>query len=265
MFKDLFDLRGALSGRASLTLTAIGLAIIVCFWQIAYMMHFANESLLPSPLSVVSGFGELWFKDFLFENMLYSLKLNFLGYIEAILFSIPVGLTLGLIPAVRGLFQKFFDAIRFVPIPAITGLIITLFGLGDNMKIQFLAIGIIVYLIPTTIQRVDEVSDVFLDTVRTLGATKWQMLRYVYIPSVLSQSIKDIQVLTAISWTYITVAEVINKTNGLGALASSAARMSQNNKVIAIMVIITLIGVLQDRIFNKLSVALFPWKYGNLH
>ncbi|MBK8832115.1 MAG: hypothetical protein IPN60_14925 [Saprospiraceae bacterium] len=40
------------------------------------------------------------------------------------------------------------------------------------MKVHFLAFGIIIYMLPVMIQRIDEVDDVYLKTVHTLGATR---------------------------------------------------------------------------------------------
>ena len=224
--------------------------------------------LLPSPIKVLQSFPELNRNDDIIGNTFFSIRLNFLGYILAILISIPIGFLLGLLPIFRGLFSQIVDSYRFIPLTAVTGIFIMWLGLGNEMKISFLAFGIIVYLIPVVVQRIDEVQQVYLNTVFTLGASSWQTIRTVYIPYVFSKIIDDIRVLTAISWTYITIAEMLNKGGGIGELIWTAKRQSRIDKAFAVLIVIVIIGILQDRLFMMIDKILFPFKHvnkGNTH
>ncbi|HMQ60794.1 MAG TPA: ABC transporter permease subunit, partial [Flavilitoribacter sp.] len=125
----------------------------------------------------------------------------------------------------------------------------------------FLAFGILVYLLPVVVQRIDEVEDVYIKTVFTLGAKTWQTIRSVYLPSVMSRLIDDIRVLTAISWTYIIIAELLNRQGGLGGLIYLKQRQGQVDKLFAILIIIVAIGYIQDRLFVYFDKRLFPHKY----
>jgi len=219
--------------------------------------------LLPSPKKVLYSYKELHKKDDLIGNSLHSIKLNVFGYIVAIIISIILGFILGLVPLFNGLFGRIVDSIRFIPLTAVTGIFIMWFGLGSQMKVFFLAFGIIVYLIPVVVQRIKEVETVHLRTVFTLGAGNWQTIRTVYIPYVFSKLIDDIRVLTAISWTYITIAEMLNKGGGLGELIWMAKRQSRIDKAFAILMVIVFIGLIQDKIFVLLDRFLFPYKHLN--
>lgn len=221
--------------------------------------------LLPSPLAVFSSFKELHEEDELWVNTGKSVYLNALGYLLAIGFAFPIGFLLGLVPLFRGLFNRVFDAFRFIPLTAVTGIFIMWLGLDSGMKVSFLAFGIIVYLVPVVIQRIDEVEDVYLKTAFTLGATNWQTIKTVYMPSVLSRIFDDIRVLTAISWTYITIAELLNKSGGIGELIWIANRQSRVDKAFAILIIIVIIGVIQDKLFLLLDKLFFPYKHINNH
>lgn len=219
--------------------------------------------LLPSPIRVFESISELHHKDNLVSNTVLSVKLNLMGYLLAILISIPIGFLLGLIPLFRGLFSKIFDSYRFIPLTAVTGIFIMWLGLGNEMKVAFLAFGIIVYLIPVIVQRIDEVDKVYLQTVFTLGASNWQTIKTVFFPSVFSKIIDDVRVLTAISWTYITIAEMLNKAGGIGEMIWVARRQSRVDKAFAILIIIVVIGILQDQFFLLIDKVLFPHKHIN--
>jgi hypothetical protein len=83
----------------------------------------------------------------------------------------------------------------------------------------------------------------------------------VYFPAVFSKLMEDVRVLTAISWTYIIIAELLNRQGGIGALIYVKARQGQIDKVFAILILIVLIGFLQDRLFGYIDRRLFPHKY----
>lgn len=220
-------------------------------------------SLLPTPIKVFKSFKELHEEDYLLYNSGKSIWLNLLGYLLAIGISIPLGFALGLIPFVRGMFSKIFESFRFIPLTAVTGIFVMWLGLDSPMKVAFLAFGILVYLVPVVVQRIDEVQSVYLRTVFTLGATNWQTIKSVYIPAVLSKLFDDIRVLTAISWTYITIAEMLNKSGGIGELIWIARRQSRIDKAFAVLIVIVVIGIFQDRIFKWLDKILFPYKHLN--
>ena len=60
---------------------------------------------------------------------------------------------------------------------------------------------------------------------------------------------------------HIIIAELVNKSGGIGALAYVSARQSRIDKVFAILFVIILIGFVQDKLFTKLDKVLFPHKY----
>ena len=124
-------------------------------------LNFANATefekvypLFPTPLQVVKSYPELIKKDELILQTGRSLWLNIQGYFWAIFIAVPIGFLVGLFPLFRGLFSKQIDAMRFLPLTALTGLFIIWFGIEDQMKIAFLAFGILVYLLPVVSQRV---------------------------------------------------------------------------------------------------------------
>ena len=130
-------------------------------------IRFANATefekvypLLPPPIKVLKSFSPLVEEEALFDHAKRSVWLNFKGYFWAVFIAVPLGFLIGLIPLFRGLFSKQVDAMRFLPLTALTGLFIIWFGIEDQMKVAFLAFGIIVFLLPVVVQRIDEVKDV---------------------------------------------------------------------------------------------------------
>lgn len=241
--------------------TFLGWCIFIVMWSAISHFEIISPYVLPTPLKVLGAFFTLIREGKLFGNMWFSLKINFSGYIFSTLLAIPVGFLLGLFKNVRALFSQIVDSMRFIPITALGGIFIALFGLTIWTKINFLAFGIWVYLVPVVVQRIDEVPLVHLQMIKTLGANKWQRFWYVQFPYVMSRLSDDIRILVGISWTYIIVAELKNIQGGLGSLIYLGEKQSNPGIVYCSIIIIIIIGALQDRFFKLLDYLFFKYKH----
>lgn len=259
--KLLFKFEGEVDSRTRIIIQFVGWIFLLFLWELLPTLEIINSRVLPSPIDVAKSYGEL-IRDYnLLGNTAYSIFLNFAGYFVALIIAIPLGFLMGVIPFFKHLLSKQFDALRFTPLPAATGIFVGLFGLYSGGKITFLAFGIFVYLLPVIVQRINEIEKAHLQTIHTLGATNWQKLRHVYLPSVLSRVSDDARVLVAVSWTYIVVAELFNNTGGIGGLTHSAQKASRTDMLYAILVLIILIGFLQDKLFAGGDKKMFKHKY----
>ncbi len=272
--KDYFKLNHPIPQTRVLAIALSGLILLLFLWWLVTQLGWVDRAALPGPGDVFGSYGAMVEKKVsvpvgqstlevssLVFNTGFSVFLNVVGYLEAIVFSLLFGFMIGVVPFFKALLSKYIDAIRFVPLAAMTMIFISWFGIDLNMKVQFLAFGIFVYLLPVVVQRIDEVERVYVQTAYTLGATNWQIIRNVYWPHVTSKIIDDIRVLTAISWTYIIVAETVNKEYGVGALIATAQKYNRIEEVYALLLLIVLVGVLQDLLFQWLDKVLFPHKY----
>jgi NitT/TauT family transport system permease protein len=239
----------------------IGWACVILLWTLVTSLGLINSHVLPSPLSTLCTFGEMYEKEHLVDNTLFSLKINFAGYIESILFALPLGFLLGCFKTTNKLFSQPVDSLRFVPITALGGIFIALSGLTIWTKIHFLAFGIMVYLIPVVVQRVNEVSDTHIKMMHTLGASPLQIFQHAQWKYVISRLSDDIRILVGISWTYVIVAELKNVQGGLGYFIWLGDRQSNASWVYATLILIVTIGVIQDALFRWIDKLLFPFKY----
>jgi NitT/TauT family transport system permease protein len=261
--KELFKMDGQVDKKTATTTQIIGWLLLIFMWWFVSTMGWVNNRILPNPVNVIKSYGEM-INDpnyNLLYNTGYSISINLLGYFEAILISIPLGFIIGLFPICRSLMSKQIDSIRFLPLPAATGIFISLFGIYYGVKVHFLAFGISVYLIPVIVQRIDELDKIYKQTIWTLGANRWQQIRYLYLPSVLSRVSDDIRVLVAISWTYVVVAELINNQGGLGGLTYIVQKASRSDMLYALLMEIIFIGYLSDKLFKGIDWLSFKFKY----
>lgn len=272
MFKKLFKFGGEsdFGLMNNIIISVIGFAIILFGWHFISVYEIIPTNILPDPFKVIGSYGTLYSDYHLFGNAWFSIKMNLLCYIYAIVLSLPIGFLITLYPIFNLLIGRYTTSVRFLPLPAITGIFIAIFGLTFHMKVWFLTIALMVYIIPAVVNKVNDLQNpkndkdnVYLQTIKTLGASNWQKFRYVYFPYVTSGVADTCRDLLAVSWTYVTIAELIYKDGtitGLGAMINSMVRQSHMPEVYALLVLIIVIGFTQDFIFGKLIKKLFPYK-----
>ncbi|MEM9528499.1 MAG: ABC transporter permease subunit [Bacteroidota bacterium] len=222
--------------------------------------------LLPPPQKVFAAIPALInppadsVNESLVRHAAISIWRNLQGYFWAVFFSLVIGIPIAISPIAKAMFSRQIDTLRYVPLTALTPIFLIIFRpeASEAMKVSFLAFGILVYLLPVVMQRLWETEDVYLKTAYTLGASDWQLVKSVYVPAVLSKLIDDIRVLTAISWTYIIIAEVYYRTDGLGSLSYILGRQGNVAGVFAVLITIVIIGYLQDQLFAYMNRRLFP-------
>jgi NitT/TauT family transport system permease protein len=238
-----------------------GWLVLALIWLIITQLELISPHILPSPLKVFNSFIEMFKEDNLGKNILFSIKINLMGYLESIFFALPVGFAIGLYKPLRKMFSQPIDSLRFIPITALGGIFIAISGLGMMTKVHFLAFGIWVYLVPVIVQRIDEIPITQIQMMQTLGANAWQTFYHLQWKSVISRLFDDIRILVGISWTYIIVAELKNIEGGLGSLIFLGEKQSQIGKVYVCIMIIILIGMFQDKIFKFLDKVIFKHKH----
>ncbi len=124
--------RGQRSNRGIwLGLLSIALVLLI-WWLVAIALN--NESLLPYPSSVWNEFIKDLGNGSLLANSWASLQRVLIGFVIAVISSIPVGFLLGWYSIIRGIAEPVIQFLRVIPPIAIIPLIIVYLGIGEPAK-----------------------------------------------------------------------------------------------------------------------------------
>lgn len=265
--RNLLQFGGTATKKQSTIVSIIGAIALLLLWHlVTFNGKLINPHILPNPVDVLKAIPRLYKEYNIFGNIGYTVGLNLAGYFFALIIAIPLGFVIGIYPLPSALFKPYFEALRYLPLPTVSGIFIAIFGLGFGMKSKFLAFGILIFTLPSVIQKVcdlqnpkNEKDHVYIQTAKTLGMTNWQMFRHVYWPYVMDKVYGDIRSLVAISYTYVVIAEGLNKEGGIGALISTFTRQSRMPEIYALLFVIVLIGIFQDWVFRKMDPVFFPY------
>ena len=217
-------------------------------------------AILPAPLVVLGAIGTLHRDHALVRSAWVSFRRITLAFIFAAIVAIPLGIFMGTYPRIRAAIEPLSGPLRYLPISAITGLFILIFGIGEAMKITFLFVGIVVYLLPICIESVENVEQVFLDTALTLGAKPRQVIMRVIVPGAWPGIFEGCRVIYGIGWTYVILAELINAKYGLGYLISIAYKRGHIDWAYALVLVVLLLGVGNNELFRQGAKYMFTWR-----
>jgi NitT/TauT family transport system permease protein len=253
------EVREPVGRKRRRTLAMVGLVTFIGAWAALSYTGLVPDVILPTPTEVLKAFPVLHFQEALVRSAGYSLYRVTMGFLLSAAVAIPLGILMGTFPAVKHFFSPLIDPLRFLPISALVPLFLVWFGIEETMKIMLLFVGTFVYLLPLVVEAVENVEEVYLQTARTLGASKAQLVWHVLVPGSLPAIGEALRVMNGIGWTYVIIAELVNPHYGLGALITVAGKRSHVDYIFAGVIVILVIGVLTDLLIRAVNERLFAW------
>ena len=258
--RDLFALRTPIPPALALALGFVAPGLVLGVWCVLTYGGFAPPDFLPSPTEVIRGTLQLFLQQDLGSAILVSSRRIGIAFLLAAALALPLGILMGAFDAVHRVFEPIMAPLRYMPISAFIPLLILWFGIYEQEKIAFLFLGVFVYLLPVVVSAVHAVPEELVQTARTLGATKAQVVRTVLLRAALPEIFDSFRVMNAIAWTYVILAEAVNPEHGLGYMVELARTHQKASWSFAGLLVIGGIGLLTDFLIRMLSRIAFRWR-----
>jgi NitT/TauT family transport system permease protein len=242
---------------------AIPLALIV-IWQ-ALALTIDNPFILPdigsvllillSPSSDIMGSGSL------IQNAWMSLVRVSLGFLAAALLAIPLGIAMGRSKIIGNAFEGLISALRPIPPLAWVPLALAWLKIGLSSLVFIIALGAFFPVLLNTVQGVKGVRRIWLEAITMMGAGERSLLSRVILPGAAPEIWTGLRVGFGIGWMCVVAAEMLPGTNtGLGYLIMYAYGWGQIQVVIAGMIVIGIIGIIVDHLFQVAENRWFSWR-----
>ena len=183
-------------------------------WQLVVGLGVVDPLLLPAPSHVATSLWED--RALLGPDLLVTLGEVLLGLAAAIAAGAVLALGMHLWAPLRRALAPLVIGSQAVPVPVIAPLFILLFGFGLAPKILMVAL---ICFFPVTINLYDGLRDVDPDArklMRTLGASRWRILRFLEAPAALPQAFTGIKIAAAVAVIGAVFAEWAGSDRGLG-------------------------------------------------
>ena len=254
-----------LKKHLSLALSMGSVLTVLALWFAAAALHLIPELFLPSPASVWQKFLEVSRQGFmqatLGQHLAESIGRVFSALTAAVVIGVPVGLWMGLNKWVRAALDPLVELLRPIPPLAYLPLLVIWFGIGETTKILLIFFSILAPVIISTAHGVLSHQQNRERAALSLGATRWQVLRYVILPAALPQILTGIRIGLGVGWSTLVAAELVAADRGIGFMVQSAAQFLITDTVILGIIVIALVAVSFELFLRWLQKQLAPW-YG---
>ncbi|MDI9278774.1 taurine ABC transporter permease TauC [Pantoea sp. EABMAA-21] len=255
-------LRWPFSPQFSLSLLSV--AVLLLVWWSVTALNLVAPLFLPPPQQVLQKLlliaSPQGFMDAtLWQHLGASLTRMLVALFFAALIGIPVGIAMGLSPAIRGLLDPLIELYRPVPPLAYLPLMVIWFGIGETSKILLIYLAIFAPVTLSTLVGVKNAQQVRIRAAQALGATRWQLLCFVILPGALPEILTGLRIGLGVGWSTLVAAELIAATRGLGFMVQSAGEFLATDVVLAGIAVIALIAFSLELGLRALQRRLTPW------
>lgn len=191
----------------------LGILMFVVLWQI--LAWIIRRPIMPPPGLVLPLFLKSIFGD-LGLHLLASTGRVMAAILAAVLAAVPIGLGLGQLPKVDRIFAPLIAI--FYPIPKIVFLpvIYVLMGITDLSKIFLIALIIFFQILVVVRDEAANLHPELILSVRSLGAGRRALFRYVYFPASLPAVLTALRVSVGTAIAVLFIAEQSLTNWGLG-------------------------------------------------
>lgn len=247
-----------------LSLSFLSLLILLLAWWSVTALGLISPLFLPSPQQVLQKLlliaSPQGFMDAtLWQHLAASLTRMLIALLAAAIIGIPVGIAMGLSPAVRGLLDPLIELYRPVPPLAYLPLMVIWFGIGETSKVLLIYLAIFAPVALSTLAGVKNSRQVRIRAAQALGASRWQLLRWVILPGALPEILTGLRIGLGVGWSTLVAAELIAATRGLGFMVQSAGEFLATDVVLAGIAVIALIAFSLELGLRVLQRRLTPW------
>ena len=184
----------------------------------------------------------------------------FLGLMLGIIFGVPLGLFMGLNRFAKGFFDPLIELYRPVPPLAWAPLIISVLGIDNVGKVFLLFMVSFSIMIISARAGASGTQLSKIHASHSLGASKWQILRYVIFPNSLPEILTGVRVAVGMCWGTLVAAEFLAGTTGIGFVENVAKKYFQYEVIWITIFVMGMLGLLFDVTLRKIIDKTIPWR-----
>ena len=226
------------TNREVFLLRLIILAALFIFWEIAGDMRWIDPFLTSTPSRMVKSFVTLLKEGTIathigitcFETILSFTLVTVLGTIFAVL--------LWWSKFISRVLDPYIVVLNALPKVALAPIII--FWVGNGLK-AIIIIALLISIIVTIISVLNGFNEVDVDKIKllkTLGASKSQILLYLILPASIPTFVSALKINVGLSWVGVIMGEFLVAKEGLGFLIIYGGQISQLDTVMMSIIIL---------------------------
>ncbi|MCD6396992.1 MAG: ABC transporter permease [Spirochaetaceae bacterium] len=192
---------------------AIGFLMFLILWEGLSLL--INKTVLPSPASVLPIFVNLMTGELGLHFLVSTLRV-ITAILAAVLTAVPAGLILGQMKGLNRLFSPLISVLYAIPKIVLLPVVYILFGISDFSKIFLISLILFFQILVVVRDKSIGIPGSLINSVRSLGAGRMALLRFVYFPASIPAMLTAVRVSIGTSLAVLFIAEQSLTEYGLG-------------------------------------------------
>ncbi|MFC6714239.1 ABC transporter permease [Branchiibius cervicis] len=239
------------------------LVAVLAFWQLSVALWF--DPFFYSQPSLIWNKLVVWFTEGTAQGSIwlqigYTLVEAVIGFIIGSILGVVLGILLGRAKLLSEVLAPYIQALNAVPRIVLASLFIIWFGLGMGSKIATAVVLVFFPVFFNAFQGAREVDGNLVNNARILGASRWQILRSIVVPSATSWILASLHTAFGFALIGAIVGEYAGATHGIGLLISTAQGSFDAAGIYAGMLISTVLALGAELILGFFEGKLLRWR-----
>ncbi|MGD0498157.1 MAG: ABC transporter permease [Bryobacteraceae bacterium] len=230
------------AGVREAALPAATLLVLLVVWEVSDRVFHFNQLVLPSPSAILAATG---------NNLPRLLKETGITMLESVLGFLLGGVAAYLLailfahsrPA-QDAFYPYAVALKSTPLIAIAPLLVMWFGNGLLSKVVMSALVAFFPILVNSVNGLTSVDPQIMDLMKSLSASRWQVLRKIRIPNSLGYLFASMKIASSLAVVGAVIGEFTGATRGIGYLINTASYYLETPLVFAGVAMISFGGIL---------------------
>ena len=233
------------------------IAGIVLVWQGVVVLNDIPRWKLPAPWEVAK---ELWTdRSLLLDHTWVTVQEVLLGFLIALVAGVLLAAVINLSRTLGRVIYPAVIASQTIPIIVIAPLLLIWVGYGMQHKVIVVALISFFPIVVNTSDGLRSADPDLINLLRTMGANRWQVFSKAQIPNALPFMFSGVKIAITVSVIGAVIGEWVGSSEGLGYLAIRSKGQFLFERVYAVTLILSLMGIGLFVLAGLLERALLPW------
>src|SRR5579859_6546880 len=237
----------------------IVIAMLVVGWEIA-ARWFVDSLFLSPPSRVIGSLGNLFATPDVPAALLLTLWELAAAFVLAVAIGLVLGLAIGLQPFVQRSFFPIVLLLYGTPQVTILPLFILLFGIGAASKIAFGVTHGVFPVIVTVVASVQNLKPILLTSARSMGASRWQILRWVIFPHMIPSFFAGMRLGMSGVLLGVLLAELYVSTAGIGHFTTMFTENFEPTKLFGLIALLAAMAIALNEIVRRAENRFSRWR-----
>ena len=236
------------------------LALVLAAWETLPRNGVVNPLLLPPFTDVLKTLFDILGRPQVHEAILVTSA----EVIVAFIIAVPLGAAIGVLIAEHDYLGQVFKPLLFyvfsVPKSIFLPMFILIMGIGFQQKVAYAAFSTLFIVIMSATAAVESVREDHVLVARSFGATRWQILRRVYVPSMMPILLETLRISMIFNFTGVMIAEMYASRTGLGYLIANWGENFQLPQLFAGVILLAVVAIAFNETVRVLEHRVSAWR-----